>query len=281
MTPAYQEQTLTVGKLEWFYREARPESTDKPPVLLLHGIPAHSFMWLEMLTPLAENGRRAIAPDWPGFGSSSKPDRRDFAYTPQGFLDALEGFIEALEIDRFSLIVQGFVGSVGIQYAFKESEKIERLIILNTPVSAEARLPQTMRQWGFPFIGDMLTQDPLLVDRTLEKGSGYVIADENLAVYRQPFLKNSQAGRALVATVKNMQLSAAMAELERGWRDWKGSTLFIWGMEDPWLNSAAVERLASVPNRELVKLPEGKHYPQEHFTKEIGEQAINFLRRQT
>ena len=39
-----------------------------------------------------------------------------------------------------------------------------------------------MQQWTIPFVGDMLTQDPLLVDRTLEGGSGFVISDGNLDV---------------------------------------------------------------------------------------------------
>jgi len=38
------------------------------------------------------------------------------------------------------------------------------------------------------FAGEILTQDPL-VDRTLEGGSRYQIADKDLDVYRKPFLK--------------------------------------------------------------------------------------------
>jgi haloalkane dehalogenase len=38
------EKTIAVGKWEWFYRET-PGSNPNPPVLLLHGIPAHSLMW--------------------------------------------------------------------------------------------------------------------------------------------------------------------------------------------------------------------------------------------
>ncbi len=40
-----------------------------------------------------------------------------------------------------------------------------------------------MQQWGVPFVGDMLTQDPLLVDRTLEGGSKYRISDQDLDIY--------------------------------------------------------------------------------------------------
>ncbi|PSO82612.1 MAG: hydrolase [Cyanobacteria bacterium QS_4_48_99] len=274
------EHSIKVESLRWFYREANPRGVEQPsPVLLLHGIPSQSYSWSDVMSNLAERGFRAIAPDWIGSGSSAKPDRREFAYTPEAYIDALAGFISALEMENFSLVVQGFLGSVGLQYAFRYPDQIECLAILNTPLSSAAKLPWKMRQWGIPLAGEMLTQDPLLVDRTLEGGSGYQISDRDLDVYRQPFLKSSDAGRSLLATIKNLELSQSMAELEMGWRDWKKPTLIIWGMEDPWLPFSEAENLASSPNVELVKLEEAKHYPQKHWSQEVGDALTHFLRR--
>ncbi len=138
-----------------------------------------------------------------------------------------------------------------------------------------------MQQWAIPFVGDMLTQDPLLVDRTLEKGSGFVIADEDLAIYRQPYLKSSAVGRALLTTTKNLKLSQTMTEIETGFSTWKHPTLIIWGMADPWLGADIPEKLAAnSSNIELVRLEEAKHYPQEHWPKEVREEIVTFLRRQ-
>ncbi|MEM8779588.1 MAG: alpha/beta fold hydrolase [Cyanobacteria bacterium P01_G01_bin.49] len=276
------EQTLTVGSLDWFYREANPiNSTDKYPVLLLHGLPAQSYIWRGVMTVLADQGFRAIAPDWIGSGFSAKPDKRDFSYTPQGYQTALGDFIKALEIERLSLVVQGFLASVGIQYAFNHPEQIDRLIILNTPLSPDVKLPWAMKQWSLPFMGDMVTQDPLLVDRTLEGGSGFVISDEDLGIYRQPFLKSSSVGRALLTTTKNLNLSQTMTEIATGLAKWEHPTLMIWGMADPWLSSEVPEKLAANSNNiELIKLEEAKHYPQEHWPKEVSEAMATFLRRQ-
>ena len=77
-----------------------------------------------------------------------------------------------------------------------------------------------MQQLGLPFIGDMMTQDPLLVDRTLEGGSRQTISDKDLDVYRRPFLKSSDAGRSLMNTVRNIQLPQSMAEIESGLKGW-------------------------------------------------------------
>ncbi|HEY9631936.1 MAG TPA: alpha/beta fold hydrolase [Coleofasciculaceae cyanobacterium] len=275
------EQSIEVGSLKWFYREANPIGrSDQLPVLLLHGLPSQSYCWSEIMPDLAEKGLRAIAPDWIGFGLSAKPDRRDFAYTPDAFITALTDFLKQLEIERFYLVVQGFLGSVGLQYALRHPDQIERLAILNTPVSSDAKLPWKIKQLGLPLIGDMLTQDPLLVDRTLEGGSGYRISDKDLDVYRRPFLKSSDAGRSLLMTVKNLQLQQSMAEIEAGFSNWTKPTLLVWGMIDPWLPFTQAQQLAStLKNVELVKLEEGKHYPQEHWSGKVSESLLPFLRR--
>jgi pimeloyl-ACP methyl ester carboxylesterase len=279
---AISEQRIEVGSLQWFYREANPmNKSDKPPVLLLHGIPSQSYCWSEIMPDLAEKGFRAIAPDWIGSGFSAKPDKRDFAYTPDAFIEALANFLKKLEIERFYLVVQGFLGSVGLQYALRHPDQIERLAILNTPVSSTAKLPWKIQQLGLPLIGDMLTQDPILVDRTLEAGCRYQIEDKYLDVYRRPFLKSSDVGRSLLATVKNLQMKQSMAEIESGYANWKQPTLIFWGMKDPWLPFTQAEQFAnSLKNVEVVKLEEGGHYPQEHWSGKLSEALLPFLRRQ-
>ncbi|MEG4492184.1 alpha/beta fold hydrolase [Microcoleus sp. D3_18_C4] len=276
------EKIVEVGPLKWFYRETNPvNETGKPPVLLLHGLPSQSFTWTVMMPDLAAQGFRSIAPDWVGYGRSTKPDKRDFAYTPDAFVDALAGFIQAIELDRFYLVVQGFLASAGLQYALRNPDKIERLAIINTPVSADIKLPWKMQQLGLPFIGDMMTQDPLLVDRTLEGGSRQTISDKDLDVYRRPFLKSSDAGRSLMNTVRNIQLPQSMAEIESGLKAWTRPTLFVWGLTDPWLSVEPAKKLvASLQNAELVTLEQAGHYPQEHWSEKVGDAVITFLRRQ-
>ncbi len=276
------EQSIKVGSLEWFYREANPIGrTDKPPVILLHGLPSQSYSWGAVLPVLAEKGFRAIAPDWIGFGFSAKPDRRDFAYTPDAYIKAFAEFIQAIELDRFSLVVQGFLGSVGIQYALRYPTQIERLAILNAPVSATAKLPWQLQQMSLPLIGDMMTQDPLLVDRTLEGGSRYRIEDQDLDVYRRPFLQSSDAGRSLLATLQNLQLKQSMAEIESGWQQWTQPTQIIWGLRDPWLPFIQAQSLAgTLQKAEIVQLEEAGHYPQEHFPAQVSDALQDFLRTQ-
>ncbi|MCV3216593.1 alpha/beta fold hydrolase [Plectonema radiosum NIES-515] len=275
-----QEHKITVNSLEWFYRQAEPiGQTDLLPVLLLHGLPSQSYSWRHILPALAKQGTRAIAPDWIGYGFSSKPEKRDFAYTPDAFITALSGFIQALELQRFSLVVQGFLGSVGLQYALRHPEQIANIAIINTPITSAAKLPWKIQQLGLPLAGEMMTQDPLLVDRTLEGGCRYVIEEKDLDIYRKPYLKSSSSGRGLLSTIRNLQLQPAMIEIESGFQEWQQPILIQWGMIDPWLSFDIAQKFAdSVSHAELIKLNNVGHYPQEHYHETILEDLLPFLR---
>jgi pimeloyl-ACP methyl ester carboxylesterase len=275
------DQTCETGGLLWFYREALPmNATQKPPVVLLHGLVSQSYSWRGVMGPLAEAGFRALAPDWIGHGYSAKPDKGEFDYTPAAFVAGFEQWLAALEIERFSLIVQGFLGSVGLLYAAQHPDKIERLVILNTPLTAEAKLPFKISQLGIPLIGDILTQDPILVDRTLEGGGPYTVSDQDLEIYRQPFLKSSEAGRSLLATVKQLQLAQTMAALDQGFTNWPVPTLIAWGTADKWLPLSLAEQFAKqLVDGSIAKLDETGHYAQEDWAEKVSEVVVPFLRR--
>ncbi|MBC1218397.1 alpha/beta fold hydrolase [Nostoc sp. UCD121] len=275
------EHKINVDSLEWFYRESLPIGrTDLAPVLLLHGLVSQSYSWRNIIPALANQGTRAIAPDWIGYGFSAKPEKRDFAYTPDAFITALEGFVRALELEHFSLVVQGFLGSVGLQYALRHPEQIANLAILNTPISTAAKLPWKIKQMGLPLVGEVMTQDPLLVDRTLEAGSRYRIGDKELDIYRKPFLKSSSSGRSLLSSIRNLQLDSAMTEIESGFKEWQQPILIQWGMIDPWLSVDVAQKFTDLaPNSELIKLNNVGHYPQEHYHETILEDLLPFVRR--
>ncbi len=275
------ENWVEVGSLGWFYREAAPIGrTDRSPVLLLHGLVSQSYSWRNVIPTLAEQGFRTIAPDWIGCGYSDKPDRRDFAYTPEVLLKALEEFINTIELKKFSLVVQGFLGSVGIQYALRHPRQVERLAIFNAPISQTVKLPWKLKQMSIPLVGDMLTQNPLLVDRILEGAGGYRIRDQDMDIYRRPWIKSSDAGRALMATLQNLQLPQVTADIETGLNQWEQPLLMAWGIRDPWLAIAPVQAIArSHKTAEFVALEEVGHYAQEDWHEKVSEALVTFLRR--
>jgi pimeloyl-ACP methyl ester carboxylesterase len=275
------ENWIEVGPLTWFYREAAPVGdSDRVPVLLLHGLISQSYSWREVMPALAEQGYRVIAPDWLGFGFSGQPDRLDFPYTPEVLLTALAAFIDALGLARVALVTQGFLGTVGIQYALRYPDRVDRLAIFNAPLTQTAKLPWKIRQFGIPLLGDALTQDPLLVDRILEGGGGYRVEDKDMDVYRRPWLRSSDVGRALQATVQQMNLKEVTAEIETGLRTWPKPLLIGWGLRDPWLPLEMAQAcVKAAPDADLVELEEVGHYPQEDWHEKVIGALVPFLKR--
>ncbi len=274
-------EKIAVGELEWFYREMLPVGTeDTPPVVLLHGLVSQSYSWRKVMPALAEQGFRAIAPDWIGHGFSSRPEGRAFAYTPAAFAQALGDFLTALALPPCHLVVQGYLGVAGLLYALDHPDRIQRLAILNTPLGTAAKLPWQIKQMTLPLAGEMMTQDPLLVDRTLEGGGPYRVEDADLDVYRKPFLTTSAAGRALLATLRKLELATTTARLEAQLPQWPFPTLLLWGKSDPWLPlDLATAWQKTLCQGELVALEEVGHYGQEDWAEKVSEALVPFLRR--
>ena len=276
------EQRVTVDGLEWFYREIKPLRPDpaRPPVVLLHGLVSQSYSWRNVMPSLAEQGFWAIAPDWIGHGFSSRPDKRDFSYAADAFVTGLDHFLSALELEQIHLVVQGYLGTYGLLFAVRHPDRIARLVAINTPSTPVAKLPGALQRMTLPLAGEMMTQDPLLVDRTLEGGGPYQVQDADLDVYRKPFLTTSAAGRSLLATLRNFKLTSTTQEIAAALPQWQAPTLLVWGTSDPWLPVSMAETCAAeLPQGELVQLTEVGHYAQEDWAEKVTEVVVPFLRK--
>ncbi len=278
---AIAEHTVSVNGLTWFYRQLQPiGESARLPVVLLHGLVSQSYSWRQVMPPLAQQGFRTIAPDWLGHGFSDKPDRRDFPYTPEALSAALGDFLDALELPQVHLVAQGFLGSVGIQYALEHPDRVDRLVIINAPIGPGTKLPWKIRQMGLPLAGDMITQDPLLVDRTLEGGGPYQVDDADLDIYRRPFLKSSDVGRALMTTVRRLDIENVSQAIAAALPQWDHPTLVLWGESDPWLPvSLAEAAVRALPNGELQTLDQVGHYAQEDWAEKVAAALERFLRQ--
>ena len=91
-----------VDGLNVFYRAAGDPNA--PVVLLLHGFPASSFMFRELIPRLA-NAYRVIAPDFPGFGFTEVPADRKYVYSFDQLALTMEAFTKALKISRYAIYV--------------------------------------------------------------------------------------------------------------------------------------------------------------------------------
>lgn len=127
-------RTIAIDGVDIFYREAGPK--DGPTVLLLHGWPASSHMFRDLMPKLADRFH-LIAPDYPGFGFSAMPSTREYEYTFDNLALTIEKFVDALGIDKFSMYVQDYGGPIGMRLATKRPELIRAIVVQNANFHVE------------------------------------------------------------------------------------------------------------------------------------------------
>ena len=94
-----------------------------------------------------------LAPDLPGFGRSGKPGH--FDYTIDGYARFVEQYLDLLEVERVRLVVHDW-GAVGLAFAQRHPERIERLVVMNAvPFLPGYRWHRTARLWRTPLLGEI------------------------------------------------------------------------------------------------------------------------------
>jgi pimeloyl-ACP methyl ester carboxylesterase len=111
-----------------FYREAGP--ADAPVVLLLHGFPASSFQYRELIPRLADK-YRVIAPDLPGFGFSEVPETRKYNYSFDALAQTVLAFTDALGLKRYALYVFDYGAPTGFRLAMTRPERVTAIVSQN------------------------------------------------------------------------------------------------------------------------------------------------------
>ena len=133
-----QYKTVNVNGLDIFYREAG--SRGNPTILLLHGFPASSHMYRNLINELADE-YHTIAPDYPGFGNSDQPSMNEFEYTFDNLANVINDFVEEIKLDKYSIYVHDYGAPVGFRLAVKHPERIQAIITQNGNAYEEGLLP--------------------------------------------------------------------------------------------------------------------------------------------
>ena len=121
-------KTIRVNELDIFYREAGPQNAST--ILLLHGFPTSSNMFRNLIPRLATSFH-VVAPDYPGFGQSSMPSHKDFAYTFENLTNVVEELVEKLGLTNYSLYVMDYGAPVGYRLALRHPDRVQTLIVQN------------------------------------------------------------------------------------------------------------------------------------------------------
>ncbi|MDX2164313.1 MAG: alpha/beta fold hydrolase [Gammaproteobacteria bacterium] len=130
-------------------------------VLFLHGAPGSSAIWEPIISRLSSFAQ-CIAVDLIGMGRSDKP-RIDYSIEDHNLF--LSGFIEALNLRYFSLVVTGWGSVVGLDYARRNPDNIARLVF----VESFLRIEKNRQDLSLVFekLKIMAQSDPIKLRRML------------------------------------------------------------------------------------------------------------------
>jgi pimeloyl-ACP methyl ester carboxylesterase len=136
-------KSIRLNGLDIFYREAGLR--ENPTILLLHGFPASSHMFRNLIPALSDQFH-LVAPDYPGFGNSSMPTVDEFDYTFDSLADVMDQFTQKLGLRKYTLYVMDYGAPVGYRLAVKHPERVQALIVQNGNAYEEG-----LREFWEPF----------------------------------------------------------------------------------------------------------------------------------
>ena len=268
MPHAERSRFITTGGVRVHYQEAGPK--DAPAVILIHGFTASTLVWSEVLLPIAEEGFRVIAPDLMGFGFSEKP--RDAEYTIDAHARMITRLMDALEIERATLVGSSYGGAIAATCALDYAERVERLVLVGAVSNDDIKRRPLLRLAASPVIGELLS--PLMLDlrwmvkRHLKSNTVSNAAwfdDKRVAAYHTP-LRAVDTQRAALSMLRRWSAERIRREAHLITQP----TLIIWGEHDAEIPLSDGERLhREIQASRLIVFRQCGHLPQEEYPREF------------
>ncbi|GMI13396.1 hypothetical protein TrVE_jg3023 [Triparma verrucosa] len=126
-------KTASQKPFQVHYVDVKPKFAASQTILCLHGEPSWSYLYRGFVGPLVAKGYRVVLMDFNGFGKSDKfYNKADYSH--EMHKSTLIEFIEQLDLNRFTLVVQDWGGLTGLS-AIRDSRvspRIRNLVIMNT-----------------------------------------------------------------------------------------------------------------------------------------------------
>ncbi len=266
-----------------FYREAG--ALEAPVVLLLHGFPASSFQYRELI-PLLADKYHVIAPDLPGFGFTVVPEARQYEYTFDALARTMLAFTDAMGLNRFALYVFDYGAPTGFRMAMARPESITAIVSQNGNAYEEGlgnAWAPIQRYWKDPSIENREVLRQALNPEGLRSQytdgvpnperispEGYTL---DAAMIARPGNMDIQLDLFL-DYANNVKLYPAFQEY---FRKWKPPLLAIWGKYDPFFIPAGAAAFPRDNPNATVQMLNTGHFALETHVEEIASAMKVFL----
>jgi haloalkane dehalogenase len=244
------------------------------PVVLMHGVPASSFLYRKVIPELARRGFDALCFDLPGLGLADRST--DLDYTVPGLGEFAAAAVDALGVESFHLVVHDAGGPVGFELCRLLGGRIRSLTILNTahelsrvPCPGEwfarvaGRMPEAMNR---PDVWRLLMRRVGVADQQ-------ALSDAELDAWRLLAL-GPDGGAGYLRIMRNLRTSHRRDHLPSvlDARITAYPVSVLWGALDPVLTlrrqGMSVLAATGLPSMTVVA---GKHYLQEDHAHSVAD----------
>ena len=257
------------------------------PIIFLHGNPASSYLWRNVVPEVVGNAR-CIVPDLIGMGQSDKPD---IEYSFFDHVKYFEGFLEQLSLNKYTLVLHDWGCIIGFYHAMRNERKVRAMAFMEAMFKPYPRMedfPENVRpvfeMFRTPNVGyRKIVDENMFIEQVLPASMVRQLTPQEMDEYRRPFL--DPPSRKLIWKFAN-QLPIA-GEPENVWQATSDYARWLKRTELPklllWAKPGLItsERDVAWARRNLENLEdkclgEGKHFHQEDHPVEIGQEVARW-----
>lgn len=280
----FREQQIEINGLtiHYFESDATEEQQQNPPMVLLHGNGESAYDWVWVLPELASK-YRVYAPDFPGAGQSSKPDR---VYSTDFLTRFVLDFLNALNLEKVILVGNSLGGLISLRIALSDADKVAALILVDSaglgsevnPLLTQMTLPlygEAAVAWSKPTLNAKMrvwARTALMYANPQSAPKDWVTVQEKL----------TQTPGFLEATLSSLRsLSSIFGQhtvLLDDLPQLSMPTLVLWGENDLIVPKYQAENAVKrIPKGQIRIIPNAGHMPQIEQPKLFLESVNQFL----
>ena len=264
-------------------RMAYVEVGSGDPIVFQHGNPTSSYLWRNIMPHLANQGR-CIAVDLIGMGDSDKLDNPGpDSYRYVEHREYLFAAWEALGVEeRVTLVIHDWGSALGFDWACQHPDAVLGIAYMEAivkpltwddwPAAAKALFQGFRSDAGEP----MVLEKNVFVERVLPASVLRELTDEEMAVYRRPFLEPGEDRRPTLTWPRQIPLEGEprdVHDIVADYSQWLGECnlpkLFINADPGAILCGSQREFCRGWKNQTEVTVP-GNHFLQEDSPDQIG-----------
>jgi pimeloyl-ACP methyl ester carboxylesterase len=273
-----QDHQLIIGTMRFHYLDWGGSGY---PILFLHGGGINAHTW-DVVALMLRDRFRCIALDQRGHGDSEWSPAIDYGVDTQ--VRDVEGFIDALKLEKPLLIGQSMGGLNSMAYAVRHSDRLKGLVVVDVGPEIEAAGAQRIREFAstpeLPSIDEFVERavkfNPLRDPAVLRRSLFYnlrQLPNGKFALKHDQRRASEDAWR--ISTAQRERLTSEVTKISC-------PTLILRGALSDVLSDAAAERFArSLPRARWVQVAKAGHNVQgdnpsglldalQPFLKEIG-----------